>query len=93
MRRFLTFILIVSLFWLQYRLWLGAGSYSEINKLELKIAQYQQVFTHDKKRNMSLRKDIESLKKGNAALEELAREQLGLIKPDEYFFRVIHASK
>ncbi|HFB66652.1 MAG TPA: cell division protein FtsB [Aeromonadales bacterium] len=78
---------------MQYRLWWGEGSYHDNMKLAQQIALQQKQLSEEEIRNQALRKDIENLKKGNEALEELAREQLGLIKQGEYFFRVIRPAK
>ncbi len=93
MAKFLIIILTISLLWMQYRLWWGEGSYHDNMKLAQQIALQQKQLSEEEIRNQALRKDIENLKKGNEALEELAREQLGLIKQGEYFFRVIRPAK
>ena len=77
------------LLWFQYRLWWGEGSYSENQMLDVEIVQLKQKLSQKLSVNQALRKDIENLKNSTEALEELARERLGLIKPDEHFFRVI----
>jgi len=81
------------LVWLQFRLWWGAGSYAENKTLGVDIAQLQQKLKQKMAINQALRKDIDNLKNSTEVLEELARERLGLIKPDEHFFRVIPALK
>ena len=40
-------------------------------------------------RNQRVKDEIEDLQQGNKAIEELARSELGLIKPTETFYRVI----
>ncbi len=75
--------------WLQYRLWWGAGSHSESEQLTEDIVQLETNLQQNQQRNQALRKDIDNLKYRTEALEELAREKLGLIKKSEHFFRVI----
>ncbi len=42
-----------------------------------------------RERNQRLMSEIADLKHGGSVLEELAREDLGMIKPGETFFKVI----
>ncbi len=89
MYRILLILLSITLLWLQYRLWWGAGSLREIKLLQSQTLQVEKSLAVDHARNLKLRKDIDNLKQGGDILEEIAREQLGLIASDEHFFRVI----
>jgi cell division protein FtsB len=82
-------IFILMLAWLQYRLWWGEGSFSENRILDAEIVELKQQLNLKLSANRALRKDIENLKNSTEVLEEIARERLGLIKPNEHFFRVI----
>ena len=42
-----------------------------------------------KQRNETLGAEVRDLKQGNAAIEERARSELGMIKQDEVFYQVI----
>ena len=42
-----------------------------------------------KQRNETLNAEVRDLKQGNAAIEERARSELGMIAPDETFIRVL----
>ena len=42
-----------------------------------------------KQRNDTLDAEVRDLKQGNAAIEERARSELGMIKQDEVFYQVI----
>ncbi len=75
--------------WLQYRLWWGAGSFSQNRILSVEIVHLKENLKQQLSINQALRKDIDNLKNNTEVLEELARERLGLIKPNELFFRVI----
>ena len=41
------------------------------------------------KRNQNLREDIADLKQGNKIVEDIARTDLGMVKQNETFYRVI----
>ena len=45
--------------------------------------------TSYKQRNETLNAEVRDLKQGNAAIEERARSELGMIKQDEVFYQVI----
>lgn len=74
---------------MQYRVWWGEGSYHEIDELKQKIAQQQEENDLLKAQNEKLIMQINALRKNPKALESKARESVGLVKPDEMFYRVI----
>ncbi|MET1254165.1 FtsB family cell division protein [Aliikangiella maris] len=82
-------VLIILIAILQYRIWWGEGSYREINQLEQQIAEQTKINSQLKVQNSDLQKEIQALRKNPELLEEIAREKLGLIKPNETFYRII----
>ncbi len=74
---------------LQYRLWFGKHSIPEYLALEQDLAQQQQQNHNLRQRNSLLIADIEDLKIGLESIEERARNELGLIKPGETFYRIL----
>ena len=44
-------------------------------------------------RNQALAADVAELKSGEAAVEDRARAELGMIKPGETFYRVVEGEK
>jgi cell division protein FtsB len=93
MRRLLLPVLLLALLlgWLQYRLWLGEGSWGEVNGLQNHVAQQQRENQGLRERNNELAAEVEDLKSGEAAVEERARSELGMIKPGEKFYRVVES--
>ena len=89
-------ILILCLFllfgWLQYRLWAGEGSLAELHALKTDIARHQQDLTALRARNQALAAEVADLKTGQAALEERARADLGMIRQGEVFIQVIEGA-
>ena len=87
--RWIISLLIVLLVLLQYKLWVGDGSLAEVWDL------YQQVDTqkHEnqqlRERNQALEAEVQDLKQGLQAIEERAREELGMIKDEETFYQII----
>ncbi|HEY0562607.1 MAG TPA: cell division protein FtsB [Methylophilus sp.] len=88
----LTLIFVVLIALLQYPLWLGKGSWLRVWNVSQKIEQQKKANIGYKLRNDSLRAEVRDLKQGNAAIEERARSELGMIKNDEVFYQVIDQS-
>ena len=74
---------------LQYKLWIGNGSFGEVYRLDQTIVAQEKENAVAKERNLALQAEVDDLKHGMDAIEERARSELGMIKKDETFFRVI----
>jgi len=85
----LTLLLTVLLGHLQYRLWFGIGSMSAVETLQAKVGAQIQQNAALQQRNEALAADVMDLKTGDVAIEERARNELGMIKPGEVFYRVV----
>ena len=82
-------ILILLLLVLQYKLWFGDGNMRELWQLEetIKVQNVENQKLRD--RNMALEAEVKDLKQGLEAIEERARNELGMIKKDETFFQIV----
>ncbi|ANB17684.1 cell division protein FtsB [Dokdonella koreensis] len=89
MLRYAALLLLIALIALQVKLWTGQGGMRDIWTLEARIAEQRAENEKLKARNDALAADVEDLKHGNAAVEERARSELGLIKPGETFYHVV----
>ncbi|MEI6895059.1 MAG: cell division protein FtsB [Colwellia sp.] len=87
--RVFTAILLTLLVLLQYRLWFGKNSVPDYLVLKENFVHQQETNEKLKQRNKILFADTEDLKLGLEAIEERARNDLGLIKDNETFFRII----
>ena len=87
--RWLLAILIVLFLALQYRLWVGEDSYAHLTELERAIAVQQRINDQAKARNEEIAREVQALKNGTEAIEERARNDLGMIKEGETFYMVI----
>src|SRR5690625_6769799 len=83
--------LIVLLAALQYRLWVGPGSLAEVARLEQRIQQQREENQALSQRNDRLAEEVASLKAGLGAVEERARQELGLIRRGGSFYLVLGA--
>jgi len=85
----LTLIFVVLIALLQYPLWLGKGGWLRVWQVSQQVDKQKDKNEVYKQRNDALREEVRDLKKGNAAVEERARSELGMIKSDEVFYQVI----
>ena len=82
-------LLALLLAFLQYKLWLGSGGQREGAALRAQVARQEAENLKLQQRNEALKAEVEDLKSGEAAVEERARSELGMVKPGETFYRVI----
>jgi len=73
----------------QYRLWLGDGSLKETRAYQQRLAELKRLGEEKRQRNEKLIAEVMDLQNGQEAIEERAREDLGMIRPEETFFQVI----
>lgn len=79
-------VLAVLLF---YTLAFGKGGLLDMWNMQRDIAAQQEQNERLQQRNRELAGEIINLQKGTEAIEERARSDLGLIKPDEVFVQII----
>ena len=87
--RVLIATLVILLLLLQYRLWFGDSSLIKVWQMEERIEAQRTENRALEERNRDLEAEVRDLKKGVAAIEERAREELGMIKEGETFFQAI----
>ncbi len=82
-------ILVVLLLLLQYKLWFGDGSITEVWELERAIEAQRKENESLRHRNRALEAEVNDLKTGLDAIEERARSELGMIREGETFFQIV----
>ena len=87
----LTWVLAAAVVLLQYPLWLGEGGWLKVRERAHKIDIQQALNQRLQIRNAGLLAEVGDLKQGRDAVEERARNELGMIAPDEWFVRVVSA--
>ena len=86
--RWPTLVLLVLIALLQYPLWLGKGGWLRVWENDRQLQAQREVNQKLEQRNAGLDAEVRDLKNGFDAIEEHARYELGLIKPDEVFVQV-----
>lgn len=86
--------LIALLLIVQYRLWFAEGGLAEASRLRDQLAKAEAENAELKSRNEALTIEVLALQGGTEAVEQRARENLGLIKEDEVYYQFVEdASK
>ena len=67
----------------QAQLWLGSGGKPHAMNLHLQLGRQQAVNDDARVRNARLEAEVRDLREGLEMVEEKARSELGMIKPDE----------
>jgi len=93
MLRILMLLLFAMLVVLQYRLWVGEGSLAELHLLKQDIAQQKDELQQMQRRNQALQAEVDDLKQGLEAIEERARNDLGMVREGETFYQIIEPRK
>ena len=87
--RLLLLALVALLGLLQYRLWFGNGGRQAVEVLDARVQEQGRQNEGLGQRNAALAAEVADLKSGEAAIEERARNELGMIRPGETFYRVV----
>jgi len=85
----LVIFLFLLLVYLQYRLWFGDGGLPDAWQLGEEVEVQREENDRLRERNDTLDAEVLDLKQGLDAIEEHAREDLGMIKQGETFYQVI----
>ncbi len=81
--------LVLVLVFLQYKLWLGEGSVTQLRELEAQVDVQKQENLALAERNQVLEGEVLDLKTGLDAVEERARSEFGMVKEGETLFIVV----
>jgi cell division protein FtsB len=82
-------VLLLLLVGLQYKLWFGDGSLSEVVQLSRELETQKTKLQLLEERNRILEAQVLDLQNGLDAFEEKARNDLGMIKQEETFIQLI----
>lgn len=82
-------ILAVLVLALQYQLWIADGGARDAWLLRQELKAQQAENARLAERNAALAAEVADLKDGLAAIEERARNELGMVKDGETFYQVV----
>jgi len=80
--------LLVLLTAIHAQLWLGNGSMAYVRELQQQIDDQYAANALEKSENDRLQSEVNDLKDGLSTVEEKARYELGMVKPNEIYIQV-----
>ena len=88
MNRIVPAILIGLLVLFQVQLWRGRGSVPNVQEMQRRLDEQLTKNTNAKAANDQLAAEVGDLKEGLEMVEEKARSELGMVKPNEIFVQI-----
>ena len=86
--RLVPIVLVTLLVIVQAQLWFGRGSLRNVAELERELQQEKQANEEARRVNEQLSAEVNDLKEGLNMVEERARHELGMVKPNEIFVQI-----
>ena len=83
-------ILALLLGMLQYQIWTGRGSVQQVSNMRQALEKQQASNAQLEAEVARLQSEIHDLKDGFETVEEKARYELGMVKPNEIFVQIEH---
>ena len=93
MMRWITLGLVALLALVQAELWFGKGGVTRMVELQRKLDAQKSTNEQARRRNEQLAAEVSDLKEGLEMVEEKARFELGMIKPDEIYVQLSPARR
>jgi cell division protein FtsB len=87
--RHATALLLLLLVIVHSQLWLGRGSVQQVNAMKTKLTQLREQNAQAQSANGRLEAEVRDLKEGLEMVEEKARMELGMVKPNEIFVQLV----
>jgi len=89
--RWVAVLLVGLLLVLQAQLWWGRGSVPQVQRMREQLAERDTANHQARLRNDRLAAEVRDLQQGQTMVEELARLELGMVKPHEIFVQITPA--
>ena len=89
-RPLIPLVLVLLLIMLQYSIWTGRGSVGQVADLEKNLVTLRAKNQQTEADIARLRSEIQDLQEGVSIVEEKARYEMGLVKPNEIFVQITH---
>ena len=86
--RFIGLVFLALLGFVHAELWFGKGGVPRMLELEAKLKAQQADNALARQRNSQLDAEVRDLKEGLEMVEERARYELGMVKPDEILVQI-----
>jgi cell division protein FtsB len=87
-KRLVPAILIALLLIVQAQLWFGRGSVGNVAAMQQKLDAQKAANARSQQANEQLASEVRDLKEGLETVEEKARTELGMVKPNEIYVQI-----
>ncbi|MCE1161365.1 MAG: cell division protein FtsB [Thiomonas sp.] len=87
--RWVTVLLVSLLLLLQWPLWFGERGWFAVQRLENQLSQQDQANALAQQDNDRLAGEVQDLKAGLGGVQDQARREMGMVKPDEIFVQIV----
>jgi cell division protein FtsB len=81
-------LLIALLVIVHAQLWIGRGSLPSVNEMQRKLSEQTARNSQAQADNERLAAEVKDLREGLEMVEEKARQELGMVKPNEIFVQI-----
>ncbi len=82
-------VLVLLFLILQFNLWVGEGSFSQLRDLDAQVQGQEVENLSLVERNQELEGEVVDLKEGQDAIEERARSEFGMVKEGETLYIIV----
>ena len=82
-------VLVLLFLILQFNLWVGEGSFSQLRDLDAQVQGQEVENLTLVERNQELEGEVVDLKEGQDAIEERARSEFGMVKEGETLYIIV----
>lgn len=82
-------VLVVLFLILQFNLWVGEGSFAQLQQLGSQVDDQKQENLTLAERNQELEGEVVDLKEGQDAIEERARSEFNMVKEGETLYIIV----
>ncbi|WP_291588582.1 FtsB family cell division protein [Comamonas sp. UBA7528] len=86
--RIVTLVLLAILAIVHAQLWLGSYSMDHVQEMRTQIAQIKAANEVARLENNRLTSEVSDLREGKDMVEEKARSELGMVKPNEIYVQI-----
>jgi len=87
-RRLIPLLLLALLVVVWAQLWIGRGSLPDVRQMQIKLADQEAQNAQAQRDNERLAAEVRDLKEGLEMVEEKARMELGMVKPNEILVQI-----
>lgn len=87
--RWVTVLLVSLLLLLQWPLWFGERGWFAVQRLQNQLAQQNKANLLAQQANDRLSAEVQDLKSGLSGVQDQARREMGMVKPDEIFVQIV----